>query len=118
MKYQKCKNCKEFTMNKKELIEAVANRTDVTKKEAAMFVDAVVGSIADEIVEGGKVALVGFGTFECVKRNERKCRNLQTGEEMTVAAKMAPKFRPSKSLKDAVAGLDVEDDVEVAVAAE
>ena len=103
-------------MNKKELVEAVANRTDVTKKEAALFVDAVIGSIADEIVEGGKVALVGFGTFECVKRNERKCRNLQTGEEMTVAAKMAPKFRPSKSLKDAVAGLELAEEAEVEAA--
>jgi DNA-binding protein HU-beta len=95
-------------MNKKELIDAVAARMDVTKKESAMFVDAVIGTIADEMAEGGKVALVGFGTFETVKRNERKCRNLQTGEEMIVAAKMAPKFRPSKSLKDIVACLELD----------
>jgi DNA-binding protein HU-beta len=95
-------------MNKKELIDAVADKTDITKREAAIYVDAVVASISEEIAAGGKVSLVGFGTFECVKRNERKCRNLQTGAEMTVAAKMAPKFRPSKSLKEAVAELDVD----------
>jgi DNA-binding protein HU-beta len=95
-------------MNKKELIDAVADRTDITKREAAIYVDAVVASISEEITSGGKVSLVGFGTFECVKRNERKCRNLQTGEEMTVGAKMAPKFRPSKSLKDSVAELEVD----------
>jgi DNA-binding protein HU-beta len=95
-------------MNKKELIDAVADKTDITKREAAIYVDAVVASIADEITAGGKVSLVGFGTFEVVKRNERKCRNLQTGADMTVAAKMAPKFRPSKSLKEAVAELDVD----------
>jgi len=94
-------------MNKKELIDAVADRTDITKREAAIYVDAVVASISEEITSGGKVSLVGFGTFECVKRNERKCRN-QTGEEMTVGAKMAPKFRPSKSLKDSVAELEVD----------
>lgn len=94
-------------MNKKELIDAVADRTDITKREAAIYVDAVIASMAEQITSGGKVSLVGFGTFECVKRNERKCRNLQTGDEMLVAAKMAPKFRPSKSLKDAVAALDV-----------
>ncbi len=94
-------------MNKKELSDAVAEKTDITKREAAIYVDAVIASIAEEIGAGGKVSLVGFGTFECVKRNERKCRNLQTGAEMVVGAKMAPKFRPSKSLKDTVASLDV-----------
>lgn len=95
-------------MNKKELIDVVAERLDVTKKESALFVDAVVQSIAEEVANGGKVSLVGFGTFESVKRNERKCRNLQTGEDMVVPAKMAPKFRPSKNLKEAVAELEVE----------
>lgn len=97
-------------MNKKELIDVVADKTDITKREAAIYVDAVITSMAEQITSGGKVSLVGFGTFECVKRNERKCRNLQTGDEMLVAAKMAPKFRPSKSLKDAVAALDVTGD--------
>lgn len=94
-------------MNKKELINAIAEKTDATKKDIAVFLDLVVETISDEIRAGGKVALVGFGTFESVKRNERKCRNLQTGEEMVVPAKMSPKFRPSKNLKDAVAALEV-----------
>ena len=97
-------------MNKKELIDAVATTTDITKREAAIYVEAVVAALTEEISNGGKVSLVGFGTFECVKRNERKCRNLQTGAEMLVSAKMAPKFRPSKTLKDAVAGLEVTGD--------
>jgi DNA-binding protein HU-beta len=94
-------------MNKKELINKVSETLEVTKKEAALAVQTVIGAVAEELATGGKVSLVGFGTFETVKRNERKCRNLQTGEEMTVRAKMAPKFRPSKNLKDSVAALPV-----------
>ena len=100
-------------MNKKELIDSVASITDITKREAAIYVEAVITSLHEEISAGGKVSLVGFGTFECVKRNERKCRNLQTGAEMLVAAKMAPKFRPSKALKDAVAQLEISEDAAV-----
>lgn len=95
-------------MNKKELIDAVAAELEVTKKEAALAVQSVIGTISGEMNKGGKVSLVGFGTFEVTKRNERKCRNLQTQEEMTVPAKMAPKFRPSKNLKESVAALPVE----------
>jgi len=95
-------------MNKKELIDVVADSLEVTKKEAALAVQIVISSIADELAGGGKVSLVGFGTFETVKRASRKCRNLQTSEEMTVPAKMAPKFRASKTLKDNVAKLPVE----------
>lgn len=94
-------------MNKKELINAVAEKLEVTKKEATLAVQAVIESISEEIEKGGKVSLVGFGTFETTKRNSRKCRNLQTGEEMTVPAKMAPKFRVAKTLKDKVALLPV-----------
>lgn len=94
-------------MNKKELINVVAERSEITKKEATLLVENVIGAIADEIATGGKVSLVGFGTFETVKRNERKCRNLQTGDDMVVPAKMAPKFRASKGLKDKVAELEV-----------
>lgn len=99
-------------MNKRELINVVAEVTDSSKREAAIMVDAVIGSIAEELVDGGKVSLVGFGTFESVLRNERKCRNLQTGEDMIVPAKMAPKFRPSKSLKDAVAEIEIDSEID------
>ena len=95
-------------MNKKELINVVADGLEVTKKEAALAVETVIGAIATELTEGGKVSLVGFGTFETVKRNSRKCRNLQTGADMIVPAKIAPKFRASKTLKDKVALLPVE----------
>lgn len=94
-------------MNKKALIDQVAEKAEITKKEATLMVETVIDSIAGELAQGGKVSLVGFGTFETVKRNERKCRNLQTGEEMSVPAKMAPKFRASKTLKDKVAELEV-----------
>ncbi len=94
-------------MNKKELINAVSETLEVTKKEAALAVQTVIGTVAEELALGGKVSLVGFGTFETVTRASRKCRNLQTGDEMTVPAKIAPKFRASKTLKDNVAKLPV-----------
>jgi len=94
-------------MNKKEMVANVAEEMGVTKKEAAICVESVVGTIADSLNKGEKVSMVGFGTFEVVKRNERKCRNLQTGEDMVVPAKMAPKFRPAKGLKLSVAELPV-----------
>jgi len=95
-------------MNKKDLVNVVAEVLDTTKKEAVLAVETVIGAIDKELKNGGKVSLVGFGTFEVVKRNSRKCRNLQTGADMIVPAKMAPKFRPSKNLKDEVAKLPVE----------
>lgn len=94
-------------MNKKELIDVVAGKMDVTKKEAALAVESVFGAVSEALNSGDKLSLVGFGTFETVKRNERKCRNLQTGADMVVPAKMAPKFRPSKAMKEAVAALPV-----------
>ena len=95
-------------MNKKELINVVADDLGVTKKEAASAVQSVISSIANELSAGGKVSLVNFGTFDVTKRNERKCRNLQTQEDIIVPAKMAPKFRASKTLKSSVAELPVE----------
>lgn len=95
-------------MNKKQLIDTVAEKLGVTKKEAALSVETVINTIADEMADGGKVSLVGFGVFESVFRNARKCRNLQTEEDMTVPAKMAPKFRASKTLKLRVAELPVD----------
>jgi DNA-binding protein HU-beta len=94
-------------MNKKEMVAKVAENMGVTKKEAALSVETVFDIITESLNSGEKVSMVGFGSFEVVKRNERKCRNLQTGEEMVVPAKMAPKFRPSKGLKTTVATLPV-----------
>jgi len=94
-------------MNKKEMVAKVAEEMGITKKEAALCVETVVGVVSDSLNAGEKVSLVGFGSFEVVKRNERKCRNMQTGEEMIVPAKMAPRFRPAKGLKTSVSELPV-----------
>jgi len=94
-------------MNKKEMVSKVADEMGITKKEAALCVETVVGVVADSLNSGEKVSLVGFGSFEVVKRNERKCRNMQTGDEMIVPAKMAPRFRPAKGLKQSVSELPV-----------
>lgn len=96
-------------MNKRELINVVSENTETSKREAAIMVDAVIESISNELAGGGKVSLIGFGTFESVLRKERKCRNFQTGEDMIIPEKMSPKFRPSKKLKEMVENGDVED---------
>jgi len=95
-------------MNKKDMVTKVAESMGVTKKEAALAVDTVFGVLEDTMGAGEKVSLAGFGVFEVVKRNARKCRNLQDGSTIEVPAKMAPKFRPAKALKERVATLPVE----------
>ena len=89
-------------MNKTDLINAVAERTELSKKDAAKAVDAVFESITDALVEGDKVQLVGFGSFEVRNRSARKGRNPQTGEEIEIPATKNPAFKPGKQLKDAV----------------
>ncbi len=90
-------------MNKQELIEAVAKKAGLeTKKAAAAAVDAVLDSIAEQLKKGKKVALIGFGNFSVVKKKARTGRNPQTGKEIKIAARKAPKFTPGKALKDLV----------------
>lgn len=89
-------------MNKVELTKSVATRIGATQKDAAVYVDAVIGSIKDGMIEDGKVQIVGFGTFEVKERAEREGHNPATGESMTIAACKAPKFKAGKALKDAV----------------
>ena len=89
-------------MTKKELISAVAQETSLSKKDAAAAVDATFEIISKEMVGKGKVQLLGFGNFEVVERAERVCKNLSTKEEMVIPACFAPKFKPSKVLKDAI----------------
>ena len=89
-------------MNKTELIAAVAENAEISKKDAEKALKAFVDVVYDELVKGEKVQLVGFGTFEVTERKEREGRNLQTGEPMTIAASKTPKFRPGKALKDLV----------------
>ncbi len=88
--------------NKAELVENVAKKTGLTKKDATAAVEAVFGSIQDDLKKGEKVQLIGFGTFEVRNRAARKGRNPQTGKEIEIAASKVPAFKPGKALKDAV----------------
>lgn len=89
-------------MNKADLVAIVAEKADLTKKEAAAAVDAVMTSIIEDVAAGNKVQLIGFGTFETSTRAEREGRNPQTGEAMTIPATVVPKFKAGKAFKDAV----------------
>ena len=85
--------------NKVQLIENVASKTGLTKKDATAAVDAVFGSIQDTLKQGDKVQLIGFGTFEVRERAARKGRNPQTGAEIKIPASKVPAFKPGKALK-------------------
>ena len=89
-------------MNKTELVAAVAEQADITKKDADKAITAFTEVVAKELRNGGKIQLVGFGTFEVSERAEREGRNPQTGETMTIAASKNPKFKAGKALKDLV----------------
>lgn len=89
-------------MTKKELVEKVAESTNLTKKETEKALNAFFETVTEAIKKGDKVQLVGFGTFEVSERAERQGRNPRTGETMTVAACKVPKFKPGKAFKDAV----------------
>ena len=89
-------------MNKAELIAAIAAKTGDTKKVAEATVNAFVETVTDALVEGDKVQLVGFGSFEVRKRAARKGRNPQTKEEIKIPASKAPVFKAGKALKDLV----------------
>lgn len=89
-------------MNKAELIAAIAENADMTKKDAEKAVKAFVDVITEELKKGEKVQVVGFGTFEVSERAEREGRNPHTGETMKIAASKAPKFKAGKALKDAL----------------
>lgn len=89
-------------MNKTDLVEVVALKTGMTKKDAEVAVKAVNEAIAEALVAGDKVQLVGFGTYSVKTRAAREGRNPKTGEKMTIAASKTPVFAASKALKDAV----------------
>lgn len=88
--------------NKAELIDSVARKTGLTKKDATSAVDAVFETIQENLSEGNKVQLIGFGNFEVRQRAARKGRNPQTGEEIKIPASKVPAFKPGKALKDSV----------------
>lgn len=87
-------------MNKTELIAAMAEQAGVSKKDAEKTLKAFTDVVAEELKKGGKVQLVGFGTFEVSERAERDGRNPQTGKVMKIAASKSPKFKAGKALKD------------------
>ena len=89
-------------MNKSELINAVAEASELSKKDATAAVEAVFQSIQDTLANGDKVQVIGFGTFEVRERAARKGRNPQTGKEIDIAASKVPAFKAGKALKDAV----------------
>ena len=88
-------------MNKTELIAAVAEKAEISK-DAEKAVKAFTDVVSEELVNGGKIQLVGFGTFEVSERPAREGRNPRTGETMTIAATKTPKFKVGKALKDMV----------------
>ena len=90
-------------MNKTELVNAVAEKADFSKKDADEAVAAVLDSITDALAQGDKVQIVGFGTFEVRARAEKQGRNPKTGEAMIVPASNLPAFKAGKALKEAVA---------------
>ena len=90
-------------MNKAELIAAVAEKSGISKKDAEKAVTATFDAITEELVAGGKVALVGFGSFDVKTRAERVGRNPRTREEITIPAARTPQFKAGKALQDAVA---------------
>ena len=90
-------------MNKAELVAAVAEKTGLSKKDSEKAVNAAFDAISAALVEGGKVQLVGFGSFETKVRNARVGRNPRTKEEIEIPASRTPAFKAGKALKDAVA---------------
>ena len=87
-------------MNKTELIAAVAEKADISKKDAEKAMKAFVEVVTEQLKNGDKVQVVGFGTFEVSERAAREGRNPQTGETMEIKASKTPKFKAGKALKD------------------
>lgn len=89
-------------MNKTELVAAIAEKTELTKKDSEKALKAFIDVVSEQLKKGEKIQLVGFGTFEVTKRAARTGKNPQTGKTIKIAACMAPKFKAGKALKDAV----------------
>lgn len=89
-------------MNKTELITAIAEKAELSKKDAEVALKAFTDVVTEELKKGEKVQLVGFGTFEVSERAARTARNPRTGETMQLTASKAPKFKAGKALKDMI----------------
>ena len=89
-------------MTKAELVEFIAENADLTKADAARALDAVLEGVIEGLKRTGKVALVGFGTFNAKEREAHTGRNPQTGEAVEIAARIVPSFKAGNKLKDAL----------------
>jgi DNA-binding protein HU-beta len=89
-------------MNKAQLVERIAQKTNLTKTDAEIYLDTTLDIVRASIARGDEVKLVGFGTFVRTKRKARVGRNPQTGKEVKIAAAFVPKFRPGKEFKSLV----------------
>ena len=89
-------------MTKPELIAKIAEKINLSKKDAAAALDALTGTITEALTAGDKVAIPSMGTFEVKERAARTGHNPRTGEKVEIAAKKVPVFKPAKALKDAV----------------
>ena len=89
-------------MNKAELITSMAEKSQLTKKDAESALKAFIDSVQEALENGDKVQLIGFGTFETRERAARTGRNPQTGAELKIAASITPAFKPGKALKEKV----------------
>ncbi len=89
-------------MNKGDLVAAVAGDAGVSKSQAQAAVDSVLSNIEGTLAGGGRVALVGFGTFSVSHRNARQGRNPRTGEPIRIPARKVARFTPGKALKEAI----------------
>ena len=87
-------------MNKTELVAAIAEKTELSKKDAEAALKAFTDVVTEELKKGEKIQMVGFGTFEVSERAAREGRNPQTGKAMKIKASKAPKFKAGKALKD------------------
>jgi DNA-binding protein HU-beta len=92
----------EMKMNKTEMIAAIADKAELTKKDAEKALKAFTDTVAEELAKGEKVQLVGFGTFEVSERAARVGINPHTREPLNIEASKAPKFKAGKALKDAI----------------
>jgi DNA-binding protein HU-beta len=89
-------------MNKADLVTRIAQDAEITKRQAAKALDALVHGVRETLSHGGSITLMGFGTFSVMSRSARKGRNPQTGLELFIPASKTPKFKAGKDLREAV----------------
>lgn len=89
-------------MNKAELISAIAEKSELTKKDSEKALNALLDSIIGALNSGDKVQIIGFGTFEAKKRNAREGINPRTGKAISIAAATVPSFKAGKAFKDSI----------------